>query len=95
MISSGMGLAALLILGGLFYLSYRQAGQTGAYAGFLGFLGMVCAAAGMVVALKSLREEDKYYLFSYIGCVLNGLLLVAWMLLYVLGITSGFYRPKL
>ena len=37
MISSGMGLAALLILGGLFYLSYRQAGQTGAYAGFLGF----------------------------------------------------------
>lgn len=85
MISSGMGLAALLILGGLFYLSYRQAGDMGAYAGFLGFLGMLCAALGMVLAVRSLREDDKYYLFSYVGCVLNGLLLVAWMLLYVMG----------
>lgn len=85
MISSGMGFLALLLLGGLFYLSYRQSGNAGAYTGFLGFLAMLATMEGLILGLQGLREEDRFYFFSYFGCMLNGLLLVAWMLLYVLG----------
>ena len=85
LVSSGIGFFALLILGALFYLSYRQSGNGGAYIGFLGFLSMIASALGLVLAVQSFREEDKYYLFSYIGCMMNGLLLVGWIILYVLG----------
>lgn len=85
MISSGIGFFVLLFLSGLFYLSYRQSGAAGAYVGFLGFLSMAAAAVGLYLAIKSFQEDERFYLFSYVGCVLNGLLLVAWIILYVLG----------
>lgn len=85
LLSSGIGFFALLLLGGLFYLSYEQSGNVEAYAGVLGFLSMIGSAAGLMLAAESFREEDKFYLFSYVGCILNGALLVGWILLYVLG----------
>lgn len=85
LLSSGIGFFALLLLGGLFYLSYEQSGNAEAYAGVLGFLSMAGSAAGVMLAAESFREEDKFYLFSYVGCILNGALLVGWILLYVLG----------
>ena len=85
LISSGIGFFSLLLLGGLFYLSYQEAGNMAAYGGFLGFLSMLGAAVGLILAMKSFHEEDKFYLFSYVGCVLNGMLLVGWIILYILG----------
>ena len=85
LISSGISFFVLLLLSGLFYLSYRQAGDVGSYAGFLGFLSMLASAVGLWMGVKSVEEEDQFYLFSYVGSILNGLLLVAWIILYVLG----------
>lgn len=85
LLSSGIGFFALLVLGGLFYLSYQQSGNVDAYAGFLGSLSMWGSAVGLMLGAESFREEDKFYLFSYVGCILNGALLVGWIILYVLG----------
>jgi len=85
LISSGIGLFVLLLLSGLFYLSFRQAGNIGGFAGFLGFLSLLAAAAGLWMGVRSFREEERYYLFSFVGCLLNGGLLIALILLYVLG----------
>lgn len=85
LLSSGIGFFSFLLLCGLFYLSYQKGGRVEAYAGFLGFLSMLGAAEGLFLAVKSFKEEDKFYLFSYVGCILNGLLLVGWMILYLIG----------
>ena len=83
--SSCIGLFVLLLLGGLFYLSYRQKGNADAFMGVLGFAGLLTSAAGLYLGVKSLREEDRLYFFSYGGSILNGLLLIACIMLYVLG----------
>ena len=83
--SSCIGFFVLLLLGGLFYLAYRQAGEPNALIGVLGVAAMLASAFGLYLGVKSLREEDRFYFFSYGGSILNGLLLVACILLYVLG----------
>ena len=84
-ISSGIGLFVLLLLSGLFYLSYAKSGEIGNVAGFLGFVGMLATIVGLGMGVKGCREEERFYLFSHIGCILNGILLVIFIILYILG----------
>ena len=85
MISSGLGLCVLLLVSGLFYLSYARAGEVGDVTGFLGFIAMLASIVGLWMGVKGCKEEGSFYLFSYIGCILNGVLLVIFILLYILG----------
>lgn len=85
LLSSGIGFFVLLLMSGLFYLAYRQQGEIGAYVGVIGFLAMLASVIGLHLGVKSLREEDSFHFFSYVGSIGNGLLLVAWIILYVLG----------
>lgn len=85
MLSSALGMAALILLALGVYLSYQMSGNAGSYTGLLGLFSMLFAAVGFVLALKGFQEEDAYYLFSQIGVVLNGLLFVVWVLIFIIG----------
>ena len=53
------------------YLSYMDKGAENMRYGCACFLAMLFAFAGVVLGVFGRMEKDKFYLFSYVGIVLN------------------------
>lgn len=85
MVSAGMGAAALVLMAVDLFLAYRGSGQAGSIAGFFGLFSLLLSVVGFVLAVRGLREENAYYLFSRIGSVLNGVLFILWALIFIMG----------
>ena len=64
-------------LGYIIVNSYRNDGQVPLQYGAVAFLTMLFAFAGIVLGVLSKSERDKFYFFSYLGIVLNVLVLAA------------------
>ncbi len=58
------------------HLTFLNEGQALLRWGTVGLLSFLFAVVGVVLAILSRMERDKYYLFSYLGMVLNGTVLV-------------------
>lgn len=68
----------VLSLGSLVYIivdSYTRAGEVPLQYGAVAFLTMIFAFVGIVLGVISKSERDKFYFFSYLGIVLNVLVL--------------------
>lgn len=53
------------------YLSYMDKGKENMQYASACFLALIFAFIGIVLGVLGRMEKDKYYLFSYIGVVLN------------------------
>lgn len=84
-LSSCFGAGAFLVLAGTFAASYMQSGQAGKSIAVLGLLAFLLACVGSYYGIRGMKEEEVYRLFPCLGCVLNGLLLAGFVLIYVLG----------
>lgn len=84
-ISVIIGILSLLSLLALFLFSSSVKGNSGITAGFLGILVLAASVIGFVMAAKCYKKEDIYMATPAAGTVLNGLLIVACMILYVMG----------
>ena len=84
-ISVIIGFAALVSLVILFLISSSLKGHMGMVAGFLGMFVMIASVVGFILAAKCYKKEDIYMVTPAIGTVLNGLLIVACMIVYVMG----------
>lgn len=83
--SSALGLLALGLTAVSLLISYQKAGEAGSVTGLLGLLSMLAAAVGFTLAVRGFREEDVYYLTAQTGVVINGVLLILWALVCVIG----------
>lgn len=64
----------VLSVGSLFlaaYLSYVEKGAENMRYGAACFLALIFAFVGMALGVFGRMEKDRFYLFSYIGIVLN------------------------
>lgn len=84
-ISTVTGLAALVMTGCAAADAYRMYGQAGKGIAVLGFLALLLALYGLYKGIRGLKEEDTWQLFPYLGCALNGMLLTAFVCIYMLG----------
>ncbi len=80
-----LGCAALVLLVVLCVVSSMAKGTAGLGIGYLGILVLGIACAGFLLAARCYRKEDIYMATPAVGSVLNGLLVVAGLLLYVIG----------
>jgi hypothetical protein len=90
---SKQGILSTIIAGASFVsffvlvcVSYVLEGKAGAYAGGIGLSVMLLSIYGLVIGLKSFKEHNKLYLYSKLGSVLNGLALVGWLSLILIGL---------
>ena len=67
-------------------LSYLFAGEGANYLAVMGFGAIVCCIYGVIVGKKSFQEEECYYLFSWIGTIVNGILACFWIAICGVGL---------
>jgi hypothetical protein len=60
-------------------------GEGGLILGFIGFFLFALSVFGFVLSYKAMKERDIYYRFPIIGAVLNGLMMIAFFVLYIIG----------
>lgn len=84
-ISSVMGLLVISLTAGMIAVAYMQSGQAGKIVAIPGFLALLLSFAGLYYGIRGTREEDTWHLFSWLGCLMNGLVLTAYVLIYILG----------
>jgi len=72
-----LGVISLLSIAYIIFDSYRHAGEVPLQYGAVAFLVMIFAFVGIVLGVISKSERDKFYFFSYLGIVLNVLVLAA------------------
>jgi len=66
--------------------SSSTGGNAAAVAGILGILDGIFALAGMIIAFRSFNERDVFYIMPAVGMVLNGILVVLYFSLYLMGV---------
>ena len=82
-------LATVLALALLvWYLAFQGGGSLSAYYGSAGVVAMIATFVVLVIAAKSLREEDSFQLFPRLGLGLTLLDMVCWIGTYIWGFLS-------
>ena len=79
---------AVLSIGIFVYVvwnSYSHEGAGSMYLGSAGVTSMILSIAALVLAVRSLREEDSFKLFPYLAIGSSVLALGTWVTLYVMG----------
>lgn len=84
---AGLVLAIISIVSGvgLTSVSYANAGAGTVYLGSGGVLAMLVALAAFILAVMSMKEEDRYRIFPVMSLVFGIVALVGWVVIYVSG----------
>lgn len=85
-ISSIMALSATALFVRAVYLSFKASGEGGTVVGAFALSALAVALFGLVIGLISYKESDRYYTFSFIGSLSNGIMLVLMVMLLIVGI---------
>lgn len=83
-----IGIVSLIIFIVTTYISSKSGGNGSLYLGLLGIVAMIMTIYGFTIALKALKEKEILYLFPIIGITLNAILLIFYLILYVIGIST-------
>lgn len=84
-ISSAVGVLVVVLTSAMVAVAYMQSGQAGKFVAIPGFLALLLSIAGLYYGIRGTKEEDTYHLFSWLGCLMNGLVLAVYVLIYILG----------
>lgn len=68
------------------FVSGIYGGESGFLIGLIGFLLFALALLGFVLSYKALKQRDIFYRFPMAGLITNGLMLIIFMVIYILGI---------
>lgn len=69
----------------LFIGSGMVKGNAGIVYGYLGILNLSVSVVGFVLSLRCYRKEDIYMTTPAIGSVLNGIIVILYLILYFAG----------
>lgn len=69
------------------FVSLVYHGKGGIFLGAIGLAAMGLSVYGFVLGLKSFSEKNRDQLYCKIGSVSNGILMVIWLALFLLGIS--------
>ena len=72
--------------GACIYGAYRMTGEGSLVLGAAGFMGLLIALAGFIIGIMSFQEEDRHYVLSRIGVLLNFAIMLLWGSMYLIGI---------
>ncbi len=72
LIATSLGLISVISMSVMIYLTYKNEGHAELRYGAVAFVCLFFSLIGLILAILSRREPDRWYFFSYAGIVLNG-----------------------
>lgn len=85
-LSAALGIIAI----GMFWFALRMAfdskGNGDLTMGIIGTSSFILSTIGLILGLSSFKEEDKFYLFSWIGTILCALMWILLCAIVVIGL---------
>ncbi len=83
--ATGLAVLSLAIFAVICFMSGESRGQSGIEAGVIGLLCFVISIVGFILSWLSLGMDNIRTLFPSIGVVTNGLLVLFYLIVYILG----------
>lgn len=83
--SFALALVSLVSFASACIISGQNGGNAGIGIGLIGILCFFVSITGFIMAWISLHQDDIRPLFPTIGSLVNGMLVIGYMLLYILG----------
>lgn len=83
--ATGLAVLSLAIFAVVCFMSGESRGQSGIEAGVIGLLCFVISIVGFILSWLSLGMDNIRTLFPSIGVVANGLLVLFYLIVYILG----------
>lgn len=83
--SAVVAVLSFVFMNALFISSGIAQGMGGLAYGYLGIANLILSAVGFVVALRCLKKDDIYVLTPTIGAVVNGIIIIIYLILYLVG----------
>ena len=80
-----MALLSLIGLVAMAISSFQSAGNLSVYIACYGILAWMLAIVALVLAIRSLKEEDTFRMIPYISTVISVLAVLAWSAIYIGG----------
>lgn len=84
-LSAGLAAAGLALFAATVFMGVRAQGQTPLNAAAMGFSSLLCALFGLWYGAVSFLEKEKNYILSKVGVAVNGILLILWFVLILIG----------
>lgn len=84
-ISLTIAILSIMIGTAMIAFSFQSKGNGGIYLGSGGMLSLFLAIAAFVLAIQSMREENRYKLFPVMATLISGLALLGGISLYMIG----------
>ncbi len=85
-ISSIMAAASIALLVLAVRASFTARGEGGTIVGSYALTSLTVAVFGCLVGILSYRESDRYYTFSFLGTLINGIMTVILVMLLIVGL---------
>lgn len=84
--STMLGIMAVSFFLAAIFISYRQKGNGGREIGFLGIMSLFLSSIGLYIGTNSFQEENVFYLFSWLGAIVNAIMLVGMGMVFLIGL---------
>lgn len=85
-ISIFMGLCSLVSFICAIVFSFKQRGNGGMIVGITALCSLMSALFGCIIGLLSYKEKDKYYTYSYVGSLFDGVMTILLISLLLIGL---------
>ena len=86
-LSTGLAAASLLLFGAAVMTAFFLEGKLGFLVGGIGLFAMLLSVYGFIMGLSSVSEEDRNHKTSIIGSIANGIIMVGWLGIFLMGVS--------
>lgn len=88
LISTAIGITAIIALMVLAYIASLSGGNGTILLGLVGIGFAVLSGVGFYLGIDACKESDIYYTAPVAGIIINGFILIIYLLLYMVGISA-------
>lgn len=85
-LSVGLAAASFLLFLAAVGLAFLLKGQLGYIVGGAGLFAMLLSVYGFIMGLLSFSEEERNHRTSIVGSIANGIIMVGWLGLFLMGV---------
>ena len=87
-LSTGLAIASLILFAAAVLLDFFLKGNLGYIVGGISLFAMFLSIYGFAMGLLSFSEENRTHRTSMVGSIANGIIMIGWLGIFLMGISG-------